>query len=85
MKTDLNGTRRLDAIHMRPAQNQQGGQELMDLNSGKLITWNMLRVLSLRTAHGVAFQDSDWIAGVDWDDDNKDEEADDDEACHHEA
>jgi hypothetical protein len=35
LKTSSNVTRTLDAIHLRPAQNQQGGHELMDLNSGQ--------------------------------------------------
>jgi hypothetical protein len=34
-KTSSNVTRTLDAIYLRPAQNQQGGHELMDLNSGQ--------------------------------------------------
>jgi hypothetical protein len=41
-KTSLNVTRTLDAIYLRPAQNQQGGHELMDLNSGQLISRNIV-------------------------------------------
>ena len=41
-KTNSNVNRTLDAIYLRPAQNQQGGHELMDLNSGKLITRNIV-------------------------------------------
>jgi hypothetical protein len=41
-KTSLNFTRTLDAIYLRPAQNQQGGHELMDLNSGQLISRNIV-------------------------------------------
>jgi hypothetical protein len=37
-KTSLNVTRSLDAIYLRPAQNQQGGHGLMGLNSGQLIS-----------------------------------------------
>jgi hypothetical protein len=32
----------LDAIYLRPAQSQQGGHELMDLNSGQLISRNIV-------------------------------------------
>jgi hypothetical protein len=35
-------TRTLDAIYLCPAQNQQGGHELMDLNSGQLISRNIV-------------------------------------------
>jgi hypothetical protein len=43
VKMNSNVTRILDAICMRPAQNQQGGHELtMDLNSGKLTTRNIV-------------------------------------------
>jgi hypothetical protein len=38
----LNVTRTLDAIYLRPAQNQKGGHELMDLNSGQLISRNIV-------------------------------------------
>jgi hypothetical protein len=41
-KTSSNVTRTLDAIYLRPAQNQQGGHELMDLNSGQLISRNIV-------------------------------------------
>jgi hypothetical protein len=41
-KTSSNVTRTLDAIDLRPAQNQQGGHELMDLNSGQLISRNIV-------------------------------------------
>jgi hypothetical protein len=39
---NLNVTRPLDAIYLRLAHNQQRGHELMDLNSGKLITRNIV-------------------------------------------
>jgi hypothetical protein len=42
IKTSSNLTRTLDAIYLHPAQNQQRGHELMDLNSGKLITRNII-------------------------------------------
>jgi hypothetical protein len=41
-KTSSNVTRTLDAIYLRPAQNQQGGHELMDLDSGQLISRNIV-------------------------------------------
>jgi hypothetical protein len=41
-KTSSNVTRTLDAIYLCPAQNQQGGHELMDLNSGQLISRNIV-------------------------------------------
>ena len=41
-KTESKVTRTLDAICLRPAQSQQGGHELADLNSGELITWNIV-------------------------------------------
>jgi hypothetical protein len=41
-KTSSNVTRTLDAVYLRPAQNQQGGHELMDLNSGQLISRNIV-------------------------------------------
>jgi hypothetical protein len=41
-KTSSNVTRTLDTIYLRPAQNQQGGHELMDLNSGQLISRNIV-------------------------------------------
>jgi hypothetical protein len=37
----------LDAIYLRPAQNQQGGHELMDLNSGQLISRNIVHEMSV--------------------------------------
>jgi hypothetical protein len=41
-KTSSNVTRTLDTIYLRPAQNQQGGHELMDLSSGQLISRNIV-------------------------------------------
>ena len=41
-KTSLNVTRTLDAIYLHSAQNQQGGHELINLNSGQLISRNIL-------------------------------------------
>jgi hypothetical protein len=41
-RTNSNATRTLDVIYLRPAQNQQGGHKLMDLNSGQVITRNFV-------------------------------------------
>jgi hypothetical protein len=41
-KTSSNVTRTLDLVHLRSAQKQQGGHELMDLNSGQLISRNIV-------------------------------------------
>jgi hypothetical protein len=90
-KTSSNVTRTLEAIYLRPAQNQQGGHELMDLNSGQLITRNIVheipvtnvvikavekiaykqgfKSLKSKNRNGVIYHDSNWIAGVDYDDD----------------
>jgi hypothetical protein len=45
VKTNSNVTRTLDSIYLRQAQNQQGGYELMDLNSGLLITRNIIHAI----------------------------------------
>jgi hypothetical protein len=37
-QTNSNAARTLDAIYLRPALNMQGGHELYDLNSGRVIT-----------------------------------------------
>jgi hypothetical protein len=42
MKTSSNVTRTLDAIYLRPEQNQQGGHKLINLNSGQLISRNIV-------------------------------------------
>jgi hypothetical protein len=39
-RTESNNTRMLDAAHLRLAQSQQGGREILDLSSGKLVTWS---------------------------------------------
>jgi hypothetical protein len=86
-KTNSNVSRTLDAIYLRPTQNQQGGHDLtMDLTT---VVWlyhetSSMRFKSLKfkNRHGVIFHDADWIAGVDYDD-NDDDEEDDDEEYHH--
>jgi hypothetical protein len=49
-KTSSNVTRTLDAIYLRPAQNQQGGHKLMDLNSGQLISRNIVHEIPVTNA-----------------------------------
>jgi hypothetical protein len=93
-RTRSSTTRMLDAIYLRPAQNQQGGHELMDLNSGKLITRNIVHeipvtdvvikavetmayaqgftTLKFKNRNKIIFHDADWIAGVDYDDNEED-------------
>ena len=44
-KSNSNVTCTLDAIYLRLARNQQGGHELMDLNSGMLITRNIVHAI----------------------------------------
>jgi hypothetical protein len=93
-RTSSNTTRMFDAIYLRLAQNQQGGHELMDLNSGKLITRNIVHeipvtdvvikaveamtytqgftTLKFKNRNKIIFHDADWIAGVDYDDNEED-------------
>ena len=88
-QTDSNVNRTLDAIYLHPTRNQQGGHELMDLNSGLLITRNIVhiipvtdnvikavkaiaykkgfKILKFKNQHKDIFHDVDWIAGVDYD------------------
>ena len=94
-QTNSNAPRTLDAIYLRPTANQQGGHEIMDLNSGRMITRSVVRqlpvtdvvikaveamaysqgfkTLKFKNRHGTVIHDADWIAGVDY------EEKDDDE------
>jgi hypothetical protein len=37
-QTNLNAARTIDAIYLQPALNMQGGHELYDLNSNRVIT-----------------------------------------------
>ena len=105
-RRNSNATRTLDAIYLRPAQNQQGGHELMDLNSGQLITRNKIheipvtdvvikaveklaydqgfKSLKFKNRHGIVFYDTDWIAGVDYEED-EDEDLEEDESYEYEA
>ena len=103
-QTNSNAPRTLDAIYLRPAYNMQGGHELMDLSSGKLITRARVKQLPVtdlvikaveamaytqgfkslkfRNRHGHTIHDADWIAGVDYEptDEQEDNEDEDDEA-----
>jgi hypothetical protein len=102
LKASSNVTRTLDAIYLHPAQNQQGGHKLIDLNSGQLISRNIVqeipvtnavtkavenmayqqgfKSLKFKNCNGVIDHDTDWIAGLDYDDpdgiENEDEEYD---------
>ena len=89
--TNTNAPRAIDAIYLRPLNNIQGGHELMDLNSGKLITRRNVTEIPMTTSvikavetmaykqgfkslkfknrHGVVFHPADWIAGVEYEDD----------------
>ncbi|MGC9176782.1 MAG: hypothetical protein ACP5F1_06890 [Thermoplasmata archaeon] len=95
---NTNAPRTIDAIYLRPVDNIQGGHELMDLNSGRLITLprvveipitNLvikavesmaeeqgIKSLKLQNHRKTIFYPADWIAGVDYinenDDDNDD-------------
>jgi hypothetical protein len=60
-KTSSNVTRTLDAIYLRPAQYQQGGHELMDLNSGQLITRSIVHKIPvtnvvIKSVENMAYQ-----------------------------
>jgi hypothetical protein len=99
-RTNSNTTRTLDAIYLRPAQNQQGGHELMDLNSGQVITRNIVheipvtdvvfkavktmaydqgfKSMKFKNRNGVVFFDTDWIAGVDSEEDDIEDDGDED-------
>jgi nucleotide-binding universal stress UspA family protein len=91
-------TRTLDAIYLRPAPNRQGGHEVMDLHTGRVITRTCFievpitdlviqtveqlahaqgfKNLKFTTRTGRVFYNSDWIAGVDY---QEDEDEDQDE------
>jgi hypothetical protein len=106
-RTDSNATRTLDAIYLRPAQNQQGGHELMDLNSGQVITRNIVNEIPVtdvvikavktmaydqgfesmkfKNRNGVFLKNTDWIAGVDYEEDDIEEDDDEDAPYRYEA
>lgn len=89
--TNTNAPRTIDAIYLCPIQNIQGGHELMDLNSGKLVTRHKIteipitqtvikaieamafaqgfKNLKFKNWHGIIFHPTNWIAGVEYEDD----------------
>ena len=94
---NTNAPRTIDCIYLRPVtQNIQGGHELMDLNSGRMITcqrvWEIsvtdvviqavermgeeqgIKSLKLQNCRKTIYYPADWIAGVDYDDDNEHED-----------
>ena len=100
--TSVSRTR--DGIYLRPNNNFQGGHEVMDLNTGRVITCRKVteipvtdvviraveamahnqgfKNLKFKNRHGVIFHDADWLAGVDYEDEDEDEceeNADEDE------
>ena len=100
-QTSSNAPRTLDAIYLKPAMNLQGGHELMDLNSGQVITRARVtqipvtdvviraiertaedegfKTLKFKNRKGVIFHDADWIAGVDYEEEDQDDQDDDEE------
>jgi hypothetical protein len=46
-QTNSNASRTLDAIYLRPVTSMQGGHELQDLNSGRVITWARVAQISI--------------------------------------
>jgi hypothetical protein len=78
----------------------QGGHELMDLNSGQVITQNIVheipvtdvvikavkimaykqgfKSMKFKNRNGVVFFDTDWIAGVDYEEDDIEDDGDED-------
>ena len=91
--TSVSRTR--DGIYLRPNNNFQGGHEVMDLNTGCVITCRKVteipvtdvvikaveamahnqgfKNLKFKNRHGVIFHDADWLAGVDYEDEDEDE------------
>jgi hypothetical protein len=106
-RTNSNPTRTLDAIYLRPAQNQQGDHEFMGLNSGQVITRNIVheipvtdvvinavktiahdqgfKSMKFKNRKGVIFFDTDWIAGVDYEEDDIEDNDDEDAPYRYEA
>jgi hypothetical protein len=100
-QTNSNAARTIDAIYLRPAINMQGGHELYDLNSNRVITQARVtqipftdvvikaieqiaedqgfKTLKFKNRKGAIFHNTDWIAGVDYDD-NIPQDAEEDKA-----
>ena len=88
--TNTNMPRTIDAIYLRPHKSQQGGHELYDLVTGRVITCGKVKVIPVtpmvihvveklaedqgikeykfKNRYGRAYQDADWIEGVEYDD-----------------
>ena len=101
--TNSNAPCTLDAIYLRPAQNMQGGHELMDLTLGLVITCANVNeipvtylvikavekmgydqgfpttVMKFTNRQGQIYLDNDWIAGVDYDEYEDEENLEDPE------
>ena len=89
--SNTNDPRTIDAIYLRPIKSMQGGHEVMDLNSGRMVTRykvtecpvtplvikaveamaakQNIKSLKFKNRHGVIFHPADWIAGVDYEED----------------
>ena len=97
-----NAPRMLDAIYLHATNTIQGGHELMDLNSGSVITHHRklteipittlvikavktmakcqgFKSLKFKNRHGVVFHDTDWIAGVDYEENKNNNKENNDE------
>ena len=94
--TNDNTARTINCIYLRPCNNIQGGHELMDLNSGRVITRGGkiteipitsvvikaveaiaeregFKSLKFKNRHGVIFYDTNWTAGVEYEEEVDDE------------
>ena len=87
--TNTNLPRTIDAIYLRPHKSLQGGHELFDLATGRVITRGKVKVIPVtsmviqaveklaedqgikeykfKNRYGQAYQDADWIEGVEFD------------------
>jgi len=104
---NTNEPRTVDAIYLRPTDNQQGGHEILSLSTGRVLTRRKvteipvtdlvikavekmadndgIKTLKFTNKAGVELHHADWLAGVDYEqqeddnDENDDDEDDDDE------
>jgi hypothetical protein len=88
-QTNSNASQTLDAIFLRPVNSMQGGHELYDLNSGRVITQARVTQIPVTdvvikaieriaedhkvSSHAI-FHNADWIAGVDFDENTQQED-----------
>ena len=100
-KTNSNLPRTIDAIYLRPMTNVQGGYEVMNLATGRMVTTNLVTELPI-TEHviksvetmaeeqgiksnkiegrnKVPLHPANWIAGVDYEPNNQNNDGDDEE------